>query len=208
MNILFKNLRNLTVRFNFSFNRKSLLTGSRLKTTCGKQPVAVANENQIGSRMDENYKCIYHFSLINHLRIFNRLKIYQTITSVVYAISSLLLFQFEIIDDSILLIGTNAAMIFAIFMFYIISRQSVRVVGRLYLSQDGKNVKIAHLNVLGRRKEFEIKVDDITPLSHIGELEDTFLSLKVNSMDGSMFIVRPFGRILDQENFLKIFGIK
>lgn len=159
-------------------------------------------------RVDENFECVYTFRYINHLRLLSRAKIIQTGASTVFALASIVLYQFEVITDALVLLGVNATMLFALVMLLIISRQTVKVVGRLYLHKHADQVLISHLNFFGKRRDFTLDLNEIRPITTTAELRDTFFKLQINSMDGHMLIILPLGKIHNVEKFLKAIKAK
>ncbi len=153
------------------------------------------------------FNCVYQFRYINYLRLFSRIKIYQTGLSIFSAIGSVVANEAKLIGDLNSLLYLNGAMVFAVIMLFVISRQTVKMVGRLYLSDDGTRVLISHLNFFGKRRDIQIDLDDVEPLSSLEELGEKFLKLKLKDFDGHMIISLPLGIVYDKNGFLKVFKI-
>ena len=75
------------------------------------------------------------------------------------------------------------------------------------MSDDQKYVLISHLGFFGKRRDIEIKLEEIESLSSIEELKEKFVKLKLNDSDGHMLISLPYGYDYNKNKFLKIFKI-
>lgn len=165
------------------------------------------NKQIIETKYKENYNCIYKFNYINHLRLFSRMKIYQTGLSVLSSFASVILYNTKIVQDLTSLLYINGAMVFSLIMLFVISRQTVKLVGRIYLSDDKSKVLISHLDFFGKRRDMAIDLDDIESLSTIDELSEKFVKLRLKNSDGHMLISLPLGNVYDRDGFLKLFKI-
>ena len=169
--------------------------------------------SQVNNQIDHQVKykncfnCVYQFRYINYLRLFSRMKIYQTGLSILSAVGSVVAYDAKWIADLNSLLYLNGAMVFAFIMLFVISRQTVKIVGRLYLSDDGTRVLVSHLNFFGKRRDIQIDLNDVEPLSSIEELGEKFLKLKLKNFDGHMIISLPLGIVYDKKSFLKVFKI-
>lgn len=165
-------------------------------------------QQPIVNKYKDNYTCIYEFRFIKQLRVFNRIKIYQTVLSVLFGVSSFYLYEKNIIGDLNSLLAVNGSMIFALVMLLVISRKTVKVVGKMYLNEDKSKVLISHLNFIGKRKDIEISTSQIEPISSIKELNETVLHLRLKGFDGSMILLVPYSKILNIDDFASVFGVK
>ena len=154
-----------------------------------------------------SFNCVYKFNYINHLRLFSRMKIYQTVLSTAFGLGSVVLYDLKIVDDLSYLLVANGCMMFALLMLLIISRQTVKVVGRIYLNDAKDKVILSHLNFLGKRRDMEVDLDLIEPLSSLDELNESFLSLKLKNMEGQMYVSLAHGLVYDKSDFLKLFNV-
>ena len=169
-----------------------------------------SNDKQIETvpnKYKENFNCIYKFKYINHLRLFSRMKIYQTGFSVLSGFGSIILYNTQIVQDLNALLYINTAMVFALIMLFVISRQTVKIVGRIYLNDDQSKVLIAHLGFFGKRRDVLVNLNDIESFSSIDELSDTFFKIRLKNLDGYMLASLPMGEIYDKNAFLKLFKI-
>lgn len=154
------------------------------------------------------FECIFQFRFIKHLRLASRLKLYQTGFSFLFATGSILAFEMGYTQNINALFSANFCMVFALVMLIIISKQTIKIVGKLYLSKDSKKVMISHLNFLGKRRDMIINIDEIEALSSISELNESFLKLKMNNMSGFMYMILPYSEILNKNAFLTVFKVK
>ncbi len=96
----------------------------------------------------DTFNCVYKFKYINQLRLFSRMKIYQTVGSTLMGVASVVAYDAKIFTELNSLLMINGAMAFALVMLLIISRQTVKVVGRIYVSDNGQKVMLSHLNFM------------------------------------------------------------
>lgn len=135
------------------------------------------------------------------------MKIYQTAASSLMGIGSVLAYDAKFIEDLNTLILMNCSMVFALAMLLVVSRQTVRVIGRMYISDDEQRVLLSHLNFMGKRRDIEVDIDMIESLSSLDELNEKFLKVNLKDMEGSMYLSMAMCDIYDREKFLKIFNI-
>jgi len=76
------------------------------------------------------------------------MKIYQTVGSTLMGVASVVAYDAKIFTELNSLLMINGAMAFALVMLLIISRQTVKVVGRIYVSDNGQKVMLSHLNFM------------------------------------------------------------
>lgn len=169
---------------------------------------AIKKAMEARSYLTDQFDCVYQFKFITQLRFMNRLKVYQTFISVGFGVSSIILYDMGYVKEIESMILLNGAMVFALVMMIILSRQTVRVVGRMYLSKDQNTVMISHLNFWGKRRDFQVKLDDVEAIASLGELNETLMNLKLRNMDGSMLLSVPYGKNIQQDGLFKILKIK
>ena len=77
------------------------------------------------------------------------------------------------------------------------------------MSDDGQKVIVSHLNFMGKRRDIELDIELVEPLSSLDELNETILKLRLTDMDGAMYVVMGKSKceIYDREKFLSIFKI-
>jgi hypothetical protein len=204
---------------NFTFTnaiknlQRNSLQLSNFSSTSSQKLLSPINARRVsnskGPTFDiDNYDCVYQFRYIKHLRFLCRAKIYQTGASIAFGISSIIIHECGLIHDIELLMVTNGLMFFALIMLFAMSRLLVRVVGRIYLSKDGRTFVISHLNFFGKRRDIKMNVEEILPPSSLNELEDKIFKLKIKNLDGSMFVPVRYGNWFNKNAFLKLIKAK
>ena len=211
MSILF-NLGKIPKSFCLLSNNRSiykhLLKNTNLNFHLSKSP-QLKNDDEKLSQLElrKKYDCVYEFRYIRQLRLLSRMKIYQSAISVIFGISSLGLYEMNYITDLNTILISNATMVFAVVMLFIISRQTVKFVGKMYINPEKNRILISHLNFLGSRRDFEIDLNKVEPLDSIQTLNDMFFKLKMTDLEGFMLMSLRLGKLNDKENFKKIFKI-
>jgi hypothetical protein len=212
MNILLnlrKNPKCICILSNHRLIFNILFKNSKLSIHLTKLPQVKNKEETLAQlELRQKYDCVYEFRYIRQLRLFSRMKIYQSVLSVLFGISSLSLYEMNYINDLNTIITINATMAFAVLMLFIISRQTVKFVGKMYINPEKNRILISHLNFLGNRRDFEIDIDKVESLDSIQALNDIFFKLKMNDFDGFMLMSLRLGKLHDKENFKKIFKLK
>ena len=202
----FLQLQKLTAARVF-LTRSQFLPCLSIKSFSINQHKAQTNKPIAVEKYKDIYNCVYKFNLINHLRLFSRIKIYQTVASSVIGIGSTIAYETKLIEDVATLLFINGSMVFALAMLLVISRQTVRVIGRIYLSDDQSKVCLSHLNFMGKRRDIEVGIDMIEPLSSIDELKEKHLKLRLKDMDGHMYVYLNNCEVYDKADFLKVFHV-
>ena len=193
-----------------NLNRQLTLTTSRFLPCLIKKYSQQNTEQkpQLRDKYKDLYNCVYKFNYINHIRLFSRMKIYQTMASGVSGVGSVFLYDAGYVQSYEALIFLNSSMVFALAMLFIISRQTVKVVGRIYVSDDGQKVLLSHLNFMGKRRDIELDADMIEPLSSLDELNERYMSLRLKNMDGAMYVYLASCEIYDKKKFLEVFQVQ
>lgn len=178
------------------------------KTTPSDPEKTLKEKNKFRDKYKDIYTCVYKFNYINHIRLFSRMKIYQTIASGLSGIGSVFLYDAGFVQNYDALVFLNGSMVFALAMLFVISRQTVKVVGRIYVSDDNQKVLLSHLNFMGKRRDIELDADLIEPLSSIDELNERYMSLRLKNMDGAMYVYLASCEIYDKKRFLEVFQVQ
>ena len=202
-----RNLRNSKTYYTFNYQRT--LNVSNQNRNFRTTPIFGQNEklNTEISKYKDEFKCIYKFKYINQLRLFSRMKIYQTAVSISFGVGSLVMYQMEYVDSLNTILIVNSSMLFALIMLYVISRQTIKIVGRMYVNDDASRVLISHLNFFGKRRDLEVDANLIQPIHSLDELKEKFLKLKLQDMNGAMYISMRYGYFYDRKEFLKVFKV-
>jgi hypothetical protein len=191
-------LKTLSIQNNLSFHSSRICKN--------QEKTKEVQKNQQKRTFLQEFDCIYEFRYIKLVRLLARAKIYQTATSVALGGGSFIMFNMNMINTNELM-AVNGLMAFALIMLYAISRETVRVVGRMYLSKDENRIMISHLNFFGKRQDFELNTEEIEPIASIDEINQTIFNLKIKNMEGHMVLSLPHANI-NKAAILKIFKIK
>ncbi|KAI2810976.1 hypothetical protein BLOT_002146 [Blomia tropicalis] len=180
--------------------------------------ISLTKINQIKSFNSKNkqvidqskWNTIYRFPLIVPARLFSRCKLYLTSISV---ISLPVIFKFYLdglvaTSDFFTVIGCN---FFSLILLYGFGHLFRRLIGSIYLSKDGKSVRISHLTFFGNRQETIVDLNEITPLTDSNiNINDLFLKVtsdELKSIERPLYMSLRFGGIIDRQGFAKIFGV-
>ena len=162
----------------------------------------------------DTYKEIFRFAHIPILLMVCRGKIY--ITASLLTCSPIILYSwfFDYLGQQALnvfgsLIGFSVGTLFFFGEFF------RRCVCLVYISKDDTTVKLSHMSFWGKRKNIEVPLEDIIPLSETSERVGNIfwkVSFYPNS-DASKIVDRSnlqictkFGNVKDNEAMIKIFG--
>ena len=152
----------------------------------------------------EGFTCIYQFRYIVPLRIVNRFKIYQTVFSVLTGLGSLAAYASHCFDDLQFVAILNGSMWLALFMLLLISRNSVRVVGAIYLDDATKTqALISHLDFLAKRRDFVVDLNKVHTIDTADELKELYLKVKLQDAEGFMFLFHKHGFVHDAKGLRK-----
>ena len=176
-----------------------------------KTPNTVENNSANDSDI---YKEIFRFAHIPILLIICRGKIY--ITASLFACSPIILYSwwYDILGQQ----GMNtfsSLMGFSVGTLFLFGEVFRRCVCLVYISKDDTTVKLSHMSFWGKRKNIEVPLEDIVPLSETSERVGNIfwkISFYPNSdaskiVDRSNLIISTkFGHIKDNEAMIKIFG--
>jgi hypothetical protein len=156
----------------------------------------------------DDYHCVYEMKYIRHLKLINRSQIYLTSLATLMALGSLYGYETKKIESVSSILVANGFMYFTMGMLFLVSKQSSRFVGRMYISKDKERVVISHLSIVGKRKNIEVPLDKIQPFDSSDELKDVFIKLRFTNVKDFMYISMGLAKIHDKENFLKILGLR
>ena len=110
-------------------------------------------------------------------------------------------------------VGASGAVVFSLSLLYGFGQIFRRLIGSIYISEDGEHVRISHLTFFGNRQESYFKKDSILPLKDSnGDVSDIFLRVSFfdetsgSVVKESLYLSLRSGGILDKEKFENIFG--
>lgn len=97
--------------------------------------------------------------------------------------------------------------VFSVLAMYIIGNMFRRFVGRVYISDDRKYVRLSHLTFFGNRVDDDIDREDIVPLVDSNQrLDDWFCTIERYSSSSLLYISLKFDGIVDISAFESVFG--
>jgi len=156
---------------------------------------------------DVQFSVFYRFPYITVARFISRLKLYQT--AVVVAAVPPTIYYYNVGEVGLeACVGVTAVSTLALIMLYIAANFFQRVVGLVALSTDQKLVRLSHLTFFGGRNDVVVPVDDIVPLSDVGERStDVFVKVRRYSTADTLYMSLLYGDVTNAEVFHKVFGV-
>jgi len=154
----------------------------------------------------KEYTTIYKFPYIVSVRILSRLKLYQTGLLLFGTPASTILFYLDMtpVEAVYQVVGLAT---FACIVLYAMGHFVWRTIGFMYLSHDNKNLRVAHLDFWGNRKDITIPVEDIVPIMDQRETPiNVYMPLRRYSSKNILYFSLKYGGILDREKFEFVFG--
>nr|XP_028562790.1 transmembrane protein 186 [Podarcis muralis] len=151
------------------------------------------------------YKLIYRFPWIKYCRILSRLKLLQTgLTILVLPPIWVLYWQNQV--PLVQCLYCTGLACFAAAMLYGMSFFLRRIIGMMYLSEDGTLLKVAHLTFWGRRRDIYCPVATVMTLGDVGEdPNELLLPLRRYDRDNVLYFSLRYGQVVDKEAFAKVF---
>lgn len=152
------------------------------------------------------WKTIYNMPKISAVRLIHRLKFYQSIFTISVVPMILGFYYCGKTNLTTVLVLTGVAS-FTCLSLYAITLFFTRLIGIVYIDQDKKLLKIAHLTFWGGRNDIIVPIDKIIPLTDCdNNPDDVFVKLLRTNSDESLYMTLRFGKILDEDLFKKVFG--
>ena len=146
------------------------------------------------------FKPVYKLPYIAHARVLCRLKLYQTAIIVTLTGGSLIT-QTDLFLPLVLCTVSLT-------MLGIMGEFFRKLIGVVYLNPVTNDVKIAHLNFWGNRKDIVHHMSEIVPPCDIGEnISDAYVKLSfVDKSLPTLYLSVKHGQILDKELFSRVIG--
>ena len=152
------------------------------------------------------WKPVYVMPKISAIRIMNRLKLYQSIFTIAILPVTFGFYHYGKTNITTALVITGVAS-FSCLSLYVFSSFFQRFIGIIFVDQDKKNLKIAHLTFWGRRKDIIVPIEEIIPLTECDNNPfDVFVRLKRTSSDETLYMTLRFGKVLNENVFQELFG--
>lgn len=166
-----------------------------------------AEVNSASRSADVQFTVFYRFPHITTARFISRLKLYQTAVVVLAVPPTVYSYSIGAVELG-LCAGVTGASVLALIMLYIAANFFQRVVGLVALSSDQKLVRLSHLTFFGRRNDIIVPVDDIVPISDVGQrTNDVLVKVYRYSTTDKLYMSLLYGHIENRETFQKVFGI-
>ncbi|XP_066465516.1 transmembrane protein 186 [Tiliqua scincoides] len=168
--------------------------------------LALSQHNQEHQPSSDQFRLIYQFPGIRHCRAVSRMKLLQTaLTVVILPPMWFLCWQNQVTQAQCLY--TTGIAVFAAIMLYSMSFYLRRIVGMMYLNEDGTLLRVAHLTFWGKRKDFCCPVETVMTLSDMGDSKNELLhQFRQHGREEFFYFTLRFGEVVDQEGFVKVFG--
>ncbi|XP_044308511.1 transmembrane protein 186 isoform X2 [Varanus komodoensis] len=125
----------------------------------------------------EQFQLIYRFPAIKYCRAVSRLKLLQTAITILALPPVWFLYWQNHISLAQCRYSTGIAG-FAAVMLYGMSFYFRRIIGMMYLNEDGTTLRVAHLTFWGRRKDIYCPVETVMPLGDMTQQNDVLLQFR------------------------------
>ncbi|XP_037670425.1 transmembrane protein 186 isoform X2 [Choloepus didactylus] len=155
----------------------------------------------------EKFQVVYRFDAIRAFGYLSRLKVAQTVLTVVALPPGFYWYSQGLMTlDSLCLMAGIAG--FALAMLCWMSYFFRRLVGILYVNESGTMLRVAHLTFWGWRQDTYCPVADVIPLTETRDRpQEVFMRIQQYSAKQTFYLTLRYGRILDKERFMQVFGI-
>ncbi|XP_061455632.1 transmembrane protein 186 [Rhineura floridana] len=159
-----------------------------------------------GTESTNQYRLIYRFPWIRHCRVLSRAKLLQTAFTFLILPPIWVLYWQSRVTLEQCYYSTGIAC-FAAVMLYGMSFYLRRIIGMMYLNEDGTMLKVAHLTFWGKRRDMYCPVETVMTLGDSGEdSNELLLPFKQYDIDHFLYFSLRFGQIVDREGFARVFG--
>lgn len=150
---------------------------------------------------------IYRFEAIRAFGYVSKLKVAQTALTVVCLPPGFYWYSQGLVTfNDLCLMGGIAG--FALAMLSWMSYFFRRLVGILYVNESGTMLRVAHLNFWGWRQDTYCPVAEVIPMSDTQDRpQDIFVRIQQYSGKQTFYLTLRYGRILDRERFIQVFGV-
>ncbi|KRT80906.1 hypothetical protein AMK59_6059, partial [Oryctes borbonicus] len=188
-------LKLLRLRMNYQYKNVRLL--------CSEKS---AVNNETPARKNIEFVPVYQLPSIRVFSVLNRLKLYQTIITLT-AIPVVLTFNGIGFVSKEAVLTTVFIGLAGMIPLYSLGILSTKLIGIVYLSEDGTTVKVSSIDFWGKRKDDLIPINDIVPISDlpISMTDALYLKFTQFSKIESLKINLKFGVVLNKDGFNKIF---
>ena len=156
----------------------------------------------------EDWVTIYRFPHMVSIRTFTRFKVYQVYTTACIAVATTVAHMMGYAGSMELTYITGASL-FAMLSLYVVGNILRRVIGFVYVSHDGKHVKLSHLDFWGRRVDLSVPVTALVPLRDSPNATPFARQLFLThpGFTEKYLILPMIGRFEQPDTFADVFGI-
>ena len=207
------NIKNETCQHKQKSNERISIVPKKLHSVYLSTKTSKTVKNSPANDSD-TYKEIFRFAHIPILLIVCRGKIY--ITASLFTCSPIVLYSWfydNLAQQDLNVFGSLIG--FSVGTLFFFGEFFRRCVCLVYISKDDTTVKLSHMSFWGKRRNIEVPLEDIIPLSETSERVGNIfwkVSFYPNSdaskiVDRSnLLICTKFGNVKDNEAMIKIFG--
>ncbi|XP_014648944.1 PREDICTED: transmembrane protein 186 [Ceratotherium simum simum] len=155
----------------------------------------------------EKFQMVYRFDAIRAFGYLSQLKVAQTALTVVALPPGLYWYSQGLMTfNSLCLVGGIAG--FALAMLCWMSYFFRRLVGILYVNESGTVLRVAHLTFWGWRQDTYCPVADVVPMTETKDRpQELFVRIQQYSGKQTFYLTLRYGRVLDRERFMQVFGM-
>ncbi|XP_057596520.1 transmembrane protein 186-like [Hippopotamus amphibius kiboko] len=155
----------------------------------------------------EKFQMVYRFDAIRVFGYLSQLKVAQTALTVVALPPGLYWYSQGLMTfHSLCLAGGVTG--FAMTMLCWMSHFFRRLVGILYVNESATMLRVAHLTFWGWRQDTYCPVANMMPVTESQDRpQELFVRIKRYSGKQTFYLTLCYGRILDRERFMQVFGM-
>lgn len=170
------------------------------------QLVSTGSSAQKHASSDPEFRNIYIFRYIVHVRVLSRLKIYQTLLTVGTIPPGVYLHNAGDLSTSGLAAFVGIASL-ATAMLYVMSAFFRHIVGIISVNQSENVVRISHLSFWGKRCDVQFNLSDIVPLSDMPvKPNDIYQVIQFYEKPFRFYWFLRHGKHTDAEAIQRLFG--
>ena len=170
------------------------------------QSVSTGSAVQKPTYSNPEFRNIYMFRYIVHLRVLSRLKIYQTLLTVGAIPPGVYLHSAGALSTPGLATFVGIASV-ATAMLYVMSTFFRHIVGIISVNQTEDVVRISHLSFWGKRRDVQFNLSDIVPLSDMSvRPDDIYQVIQFYEKPLRFYWFLRHGKNTDAEAVQRLFG--
>ncbi|XP_053202681.1 transmembrane protein 186-like, partial [Panonychus citri] len=161
---------------------------------------------QRAGEINSSWKLIYRNPFIFPISFLVRFKIYHTFLCILVSSACCYYYVEGSLSEAQLALCTVSLFIVLLLLFgYSILYQ--RLVGRIYISNDSKRLRFAHVNFWGNREDVTLPIDKVIPISDTNEKLNTFhIKIALNGSPQTYYMNFGAKSIISPDDFAMAFG--